>query len=49
MRDCVQILWLARSSTAGGANSHCSYNALFKDESGSEAEAQIMAFDDAWH
>jgi len=28
-------------------NSNRSYNVLFKDESGSEAEAQITAFDDA--
>ena len=30
-------------------NSSRSYNVLFKDESGSEAESQIMAFDDTWH
>jgi site-specific DNA-methyltransferase (adenine-specific) len=30
-------------------NSNRSYNVLFKEESGSEAEAQITAFDDAWH
>jgi site-specific DNA-methyltransferase (adenine-specific) len=30
-------------------NSNRSYNVLFKDESGAEAEAQIAAFDDTWH
>ncbi len=30
-------------------NSNRSYNVLFKDESGQEAEAQIEAFDDTWH
>lgn len=30
-------------------NSNRSYNVLFKNESGIEAEAQIEAFDDAWH
>ena len=30
-------------------NSNRSYNVLFKDESGQEAEAQITAFDDTWH
>lgn len=30
-------------------NSNRSYNVLFKDESGQEAEAQIVAFDDTWH
>ena len=30
-------------------NSSRSYNVLFKDESGREAEAQIEAFDDSWH
>ncbi|MCX6037308.1 MAG: DNA methyltransferase [Chloroflexi bacterium] len=30
-------------------NSNRSYNVLFKDESGVEAEAQITAFDDTWH
>ena len=30
-------------------NSNRSYNVLFKEESGSEAEAQITAFDDTWH
>jgi site-specific DNA-methyltransferase (adenine-specific) len=26
-----------------------SYNVLFKDESGKDAEAQITAFEDTWH
>jgi DNA modification methylase len=30
-------------------NSNRSYNVLFKDESGREAESQITAFDDTWH
>jgi DNA modification methylase len=30
-------------------NSNRSYNVLFKDESGAEAEAQITAFEDTWH
>jgi adenine specific DNA methylase Mod len=30
-------------------NSSRSYNVLFKDESGTESEAQIEAFEDTWH
>jgi site-specific DNA-methyltransferase (adenine-specific) len=30
-------------------NSNRSYNVLYKDESGIEAESQIVAFDDTWH
>ena len=30
-------------------NSNRNYNVLFKDELGEESEAQIMAFEDAWH
>src|SRR5258708_27437097 len=30
-------------------NSNRSYNVLFKNESGKEAEAQITAFEDTWH
>lgn len=30
-------------------NSNRSYNVLFKDESGKEAESQITAFEDTWH
>lgn len=30
-------------------NSNRSYNVLFKDEGGQEAEAQITAFEDTWH
>lgn len=30
-------------------NSSRTYNVLFKDESGGEAEAQITAFEDTWH
>src|SRR5579859_5815483 len=30
-------------------NSSRSYNVLFRNESGKEAEAQITAFEDTWH
>jgi site-specific DNA-methyltransferase (adenine-specific) len=30
-------------------NSNRSYNVLFRDESGADSDAQIMAFDDTWH
>jgi len=30
-------------------NSNRSYNVLFKDEKGTDSEAQITAFDDTWH
>lgn len=30
-------------------NSNRNYNVLFKDEHGSESEAQIIAFEDTWH
>lgn len=30
-------------------NSNRSYNVLFKDETGTESEAQMEAFDDTWH
>ena len=30
-------------------NSNRNYNVLFKDERGSESEAQITAFEDTWH
>jgi site-specific DNA-methyltransferase (adenine-specific) len=30
-------------------NSNRNYNVLFKDEHGTESEAQIKAFDDTWH
>jgi len=30
-------------------NSQRDYNVLFKDESGTESEAQITAFEDTWH
>jgi site-specific DNA-methyltransferase (adenine-specific) len=30
-------------------NSNRIYNVLFKDESGSDSEAQITAFEDTWH
>ncbi|MEO6051270.1 MAG: hypothetical protein ABIP78_08065 [Pyrinomonadaceae bacterium] len=30
-------------------NSNRNYNVIFKDESGLEADSQIMAFEDTWH
>jgi site-specific DNA-methyltransferase (adenine-specific) len=30
-------------------NSNRNYNVLFRDESGTEADAQITAFEDTWH
>ena len=30
-------------------NSNRNYNVLFKDEHGTESEAQIEAFEDSWH
>ncbi len=30
-------------------NSNRNYNVLFKDESGTDSEAQIVAFEDTWH
>jgi adenine specific DNA methylase Mod len=30
-------------------NSDRNYNVLFKDESGEEAESQLIAFEDNWH
>src|SRR3954453_13673626 len=30
-------------------NSNRDYNVLFKDEHGTESEAQIKAFEDSWH
>lgn len=30
-------------------NSKRDYNVLFKDESGEESEAQLLAFEDTWH
>lgn len=30
-------------------NSNRNYNVLFKDESGTDSEAQITAFADTWH
>src|SRR5438477_1478545 len=30
-------------------NSNRSYNVLFKDEHGTESEAQIKVFEDSWH
>ena len=30
-------------------NSSASYNVLFKEKSGRDSAAQIMAFDDTWH
>ena len=30
-------------------NSNRNYSVLFKDESGTEADSQIHAFEDTWH
>lgn len=41
---CVDLIYLDPPF-----NSSRSYNVLFKDESGSDSEAQITAFEDTWH
>jgi len=41
---CVDLIYLDPPF-----NSNRSYNVLFKDESGSQSDAQIQAFDDTWH
>ena len=30
-------------------NSNADYNVIFKDESGSRTDAQLLAFEDTWH
>ncbi len=42
--ECVDLVYLDPPF-----NSSRSYNVLFQDESGAEADAQIKAFDDTWH
>lgn len=42
--ECVDLIYLDPPF-----NSARTYNVLFKDESGSESESQIVAFDDTWH
>jgi site-specific DNA-methyltransferase (adenine-specific) len=42
--ECVDLIYLDPPF-----NSSRNYNVLFKDESGSQSEAQIMAFEDTWH
>lgn len=42
--ECVDLIYLDPPF-----NSNRNYNVLFKDESGQESEAQIIAFEDAWH
>jgi len=42
--ECIDLIYLDPPF-----NSSRSYNVLFKDESGQEAEAQITAFEDTWH
>lgn len=42
--ECIDLIYLDPPF-----NSNRSYNVLFKDESGQAADAQITAFDDAWH
>lgn len=41
---CVDLIYLDPPF-----NSNRSYNVLFKDESGQEADAQLTAFEDTWH
>ncbi|MDX2137804.1 MAG: site-specific DNA-methyltransferase, partial [Chloroflexota bacterium] len=42
--ECVDLIYLDPPF-----NSSRNYNVLFKDESGTQSEAQIMAFEDTWH
>jgi site-specific DNA-methyltransferase (adenine-specific) len=42
--ECIDLIYLDPPF-----NSSRSYNVLFKDEVGEEAEAQITAFEDTWH
>ncbi len=42
--ECIDLIYLDPPF-----NSSRSYNVLFKDEGGQEAEAQITAFEDTWH
>lgn len=42
--ECVDLIYLDPPF-----NSNRSYNVLFKDESGLEADSQIHAFEDTWH
>ena len=42
--ECVDLIYLDPPF-----NSNRNYNVLFKSESGSDSEAQITAFEDAWH
>jgi DNA modification methylase len=42
--ECVDLIYLDPPF-----NSNRNYNVLFKDESGNESDAQIIAFGDTWH
>ena len=42
--ECIDLIYLDPPF-----NSNRNYNVLFKDESGTESEAQITAFEDTWH
>ena len=42
--ECVDLIYLDPPF-----NSNRNYNVLFKDEQGLDSEAQILAFEDAWH
>ena len=42
--ECVDLIYLDPPF-----NSSRNYNVLFKDESGAESDAQIVAFEDTWH
>ena len=42
--ECIDLIYLDPPF-----NSSRNYNVLFKDESGIDSEAQIVAFEDTWH
>ena len=42
--DCVDLIYLDPPF-----NSNRAYNVLFKEDQGTESEAQIQAFEDMWH
>src|SRR5690348_1841859 len=44
LSECIDLIYLDPPF-----NSNRNYNVLFKDESGVDSEAQIIAFEDTWH
>ena len=44
LSECIDLIYLDPPF-----NSNRNYNVLFKDESGADSEAQIVAFEDTWH